>query len=106
MNKITNKNEAKTRTEHISCECKCKFNSTTCNSNQGWNNKHVNMNAVKAKNIVVGILSHAFVRIVSIFKSVADTSVAEYDEIVIVMDLVSIKTNTIATNVMSTASIK
>ena len=64
------------------------------------------MNAVKAKNIVVGILLHAFVRIVSIFKSVADTSVAEYDEIVIVMDVVSIKTNTIATNVMSTASIK
>ena len=64
------------------------------------------MNPVKAKNIVVGILSHAFVRIVSIFKSVADTSVAEYDEIVIVMDVVSIKTNTIATNVMSTASIK
>ena len=64
------------------------------------------MSAVKAKNIVVGILSHAFVRIVSIFKSVADTSVAEYDEIVIVMDVVSIKTNTIATNVMSTASIK
>ena len=94
-------------TEHVSCECECKFNSTICNSNQGWNNKHVNMNVVKAKNIVVGILSHAFVRIVSIFKSVADTSVAEYDEIVIVMDVVSIKTtNTLATNVMSTASIK
>ena len=30
---ITNKNEAKTITEHISCDCKCKFNSTTCNSN-------------------------------------------------------------------------
>ena len=94
-------------TEHVSCECECKFNSTTCNSNQGCNNKHVNMNVVKAKNIVVGILSHAFVTIVSIFKSVADTSVAEYDEIVIVMDVVSIKTtNTIAANVMSTASIK
>ena len=94
-------------TEHVSCECECKFNSTTCNSNQGWNNKHVNMNVVKAKNIVVGILSHAFVTIVSIFKSVADTSVAEYDEIVIVMAVVSIKTtNTIAANVMSTASIK
>ena len=30
---ITNKNEAKARTEHISCDCKYEFNSTTCNSN-------------------------------------------------------------------------
>ena len=36
---ITNKNEVKTMTKHISCECKCKFNSTVCNSNQKWNNK-------------------------------------------------------------------
>ena len=36
---ITNKNEAKTMTKHIPCDCKCKFNSTTCNSNQKWNNK-------------------------------------------------------------------
>ena len=36
---ITNKDEAKAMTEHISCDCKCKFNSTTCNSNQKWNNK-------------------------------------------------------------------
>ena len=28
---IRNKNEAKVMTEHISCDCKCKFNSTTCN---------------------------------------------------------------------------
>ena len=34
FNMITNRNEAKTRTKHISCDCKCKFNSTTCNSNQ------------------------------------------------------------------------
>ena len=26
-------------TEHISCDCKCKFNSATYNSNQKWNNK-------------------------------------------------------------------
>ena len=31
---ITNKNEAKTVTKHISCDCKCKFISTACNSNQ------------------------------------------------------------------------
>ena len=36
---LTNKNEAKTMTKHISCDCKCKFNSSICNSNQKWNNK-------------------------------------------------------------------
>ena len=39
FNLIRNKNEAKTMTKQISCDCKCKFNSTTCNSNQKWNNK-------------------------------------------------------------------
>ena len=38
FNMMTNKNEAKVMTEHISCDCKCKFNSTTCSSNQKWNN--------------------------------------------------------------------
>ena len=42
-------------TEHISCDCKCKSNSTTCNSKQKWNNGN-------------GILAHIFVRIVSISK--------------------------------------
>ena len=36
---IKNKNEAKVMTEHISLDCKCKFNSRTCNSNQKWNNE-------------------------------------------------------------------
>ena len=31
---ITNKNETKGKTEHVSCDCKRKFNSTTYNSNQ------------------------------------------------------------------------
>ena len=39
FNLITNKNEAKTMTKHISCDYKCKFNSTPCNSNQKWNNE-------------------------------------------------------------------
>ena len=29
---ITNKNEMKVMTEHILCDCKCKFSSTGCNS--------------------------------------------------------------------------
>ena len=36
---ITKKYEAKTLIKHISCDCKCKFNGTTCNSNQKWNNE-------------------------------------------------------------------
>ena len=36
---LTNKNEAKLMAKHISCECKFKFNSRTCNSNQKWNKK-------------------------------------------------------------------
>ena len=36
---ITNKNEAKAVTKHISCDYKSTFNSTICNSNQKWNDK-------------------------------------------------------------------
>ena len=59
-------------TEHISCTCKCKFNSTICNSNQWWNNKTCQCECKKyhsvksVKKIIVGILAHVFVRIVSI----------------------------------------
>ena len=35
---ITGTNESKTLAKHISCECKCKFDGTKCNSNQWWNN--------------------------------------------------------------------
>ena len=37
FNKITRINDAKTLVKHISCDCKCKFNSATCNSNQKCN---------------------------------------------------------------------
>ena len=66
---ITNKYENKTTTKHISSDCKWKFNSTTCNSNQKENNKLVNMNVkiiVHVKKIIVGILAHGYVRITSI----------------------------------------
>ena len=39
FNMIANKNEFKAMIEHISCGCKFKFNSTTFNSKQKWNNK-------------------------------------------------------------------
>ena len=31
-------NESKTSTKHLSCEFKCKFDGTKCNSNRLWNN--------------------------------------------------------------------
>ena len=43
FNVITNRNEAKTLVKHISCDLKSKFISTKCNSNQEWNNEHVNV---------------------------------------------------------------
>ena len=38
FNMITKMNESKTLVKHISCDCKYKFNSVTCNSNQKLNN--------------------------------------------------------------------
>ena len=35
---LTRRNEVKMLVKHISYDCKCKFNSSTCNSNQKWNN--------------------------------------------------------------------
>ena len=46
--------EAKTLVKHISFDCKCKFNSATCNSNQKWNNDTCQCeckSTVHAKNI-------------------------------------------------------
>ena len=65
-NMITNKNEAKAMARHISHDCKCNFTSTTYNSNQKWNKKHVNVNVkiiASAKKIIVGILTYVFVKI-------------------------------------------
>ena len=69
FNMITNTNESKAMAKHIiSFDCKCKFNSTTCNSTQKWKMKRVNVN-VKinvCKKIIVGILAHMLVRIANI----------------------------------------
>ena len=39
FNMITNENGAKAMIEHILCDYKCKFSSTTFNSKQEWSNK-------------------------------------------------------------------
>ena len=66
---ITNKNEAKAMIKHISCDCKYKFNSTICNSNQKWDNKTCQFeckNYRKCKNDYSRNPSTLFLPIVSI----------------------------------------
>ena len=48
FNMIARKNESKTSTKHISCECKCRFVGRKCNSDQWWNNDNVD---VSVKNV-------------------------------------------------------
>ena len=116
FNMITNENQATPMTNHISCDCKCKFYSRNEIQIKNRTIKHVNMN-------VKGIVSakkynqNPNTRICEnskFHKSIVDTSVTDCDEIIIVMDNISTKktnhiptkkTNTIATNVKSTASI-
>ena len=69
--------------KHISCNCKCKFNSTTCNPNQKWNNETYhcdcrNFSASKKK-IIVGIIAHVFVGIVDDSKIVCDEIIYAID---------------------------
>ena len=50
-------------TKHISCACKCKFNSRICNSNQKWSNKTSQCGVkviVSAEKVMVGIVAHVF----------------------------------------------
>ena len=104
-----NKSEAKAMTEHISCNCKCKFNSTTYDSKQKWNDKTCPCeckNYHKCEKDYSWNPSTCICENSKYLKTVADTSVKKCDEIVTVMEIVSTeKTNTIATNVTSTASI-
>ena len=109
FNVITNKNEAKTMAKHISCDCKYIFNSTTCNSDQKWNNETCQCeckNYHTCKKDYSCNPSTCICENSKYLKSIADTSVIVCDEIIYVMDIVSTRmTNTIATNATSTVSI-
>ena len=109
FNMITNKDEAKAMTEHFSCDCKCKLNNTTCNSNQKWNNETCQCESKTYHKCEKGYSwnpSTCICENSKYLKSVADTSVTKCDEILIVIDNLSTKkTNTIPTNVTSTASL-
>ena len=66
---ITGKNESKSLTKDLSCECKCKFNGTKWNSNQWWNNINVNVNVkniIYVKMIMFGTMLQVIVKIENI----------------------------------------
>ena len=89
--------------KHISCDCKCKFKSTTCDSNQKWNKETCQCqckNYLKCKKDFSWNPSTSISENDKYLKSILDTSVITCNEILYVMDIVSTKmTNTIATNV-------
>ena len=96
FNIITNKDEAKTMVKHILCDCKCKFSSTMCNSNQKCNNETFQCNKCKNYDTCKKVSG-------KYLKSIADTSVIGCDEIIYVIDIVSTNmANTLLTNVRST----
>ena len=89
--------------KHISWDCNCKFNSTTCNLNQKWNNKTCQC---ECKNYRTCKKDYSWNPSICIceyskhLKSIADTSVIMCVEVISVMDIVSTKrTNTVATNI-------
>ena len=102
FNMITKKNEAKKMVKHISCDCKCKFNSLSCSSNQKWNNETCQSDRTNygtCKKIIVGILAYVFVRMVSIQKVLLMIQKLCVMKLY-VMDVVSTNVaNTISTNV-------
>ena len=94
FNMIKDKNETKTITIHVSCDCKCKFNSTTFNLNQIWNDKTCQCerkNYGRCKKDYSWNFGIGFCENSKCLKSIADASVIECDEIISVMDIVSIK---------------
>ena len=72
---ITNKDEAKATTEHISCDCKCKFNSIACNSDQKSNNKTCQSECEKCEKDYIWNPSTCICENSKYLKSVANTSV-------------------------------
>ena len=102
FNIITNRNEVKTLVKHISCDCKCKFNNTTCHSNQNWNNKtcqYEYKNYHTWKKDYSWNPSKCTCENGKYLKSNVDDSKIVYNEIIYAIDIVSTKmTNTIPKN--------
>ena len=76
-------------TEHISRDCKFKFNSKICNSNQKWNNKTCQSeckNYFKCKNDYSWNPSTCICENSKFLTSITDTSMTECDEILLLID--------------------
>ena len=117
FNMITRIKKAKKMVKHLSCDYKCKFNSTTCNSNQKWNDYKWQC---EFKNCRTCQKDCSWNRNKDIcetgkyLKSIIDSSVILCDEILNTTDSVSTNVtktistsmlDTISTNVASTVSI-
>ena len=103
FNMIVNKKETKTIKNLMSCDCKWKFNSTTCNSNKKLNNETCQCECKNYHACKKGYFWKPSTCICENNKyliSIVDTSLIKCDEIVSVVDIVSTKiTNVVATNV-------
>ena len=91
---MINKNEAKAMTENTSCDCKWKFNSIICDSNKKWNKKTCQCeckNYCKFKKDYSWNGTTCICENNKYLKSIADTSVTECEEIIIIMDNISKK---------------
>ena len=104
------KSEAKAITKDISCDCKCKFNSIICNSNQKQNNKTCQCeckNYSKCKKDYSWNPSTYICENNKCLKCIDETSVIECDQIRPFMDIVSTKmTIAIATNISKNSHCK
>ena len=67
-------NGSKALTNHISCECKCKFDGRKCNLNQKWNNDEfcpsvkIQNNIVCPGKIIFGILLDTVAKMLNIYQ--------------------------------------
>ena len=102
---ITGINKSRTLIKHISCECKCKFGGSKCNSNRKQDNDkcHGTRKNLKehclCKKIMFRILLNVFPN-GTYLENIIDDSVIIFDEIISAADSVSTKvTSTVSTNV-------
>ena len=68
-NRSNHTNKAKTLTEHISCECKCRFDGRRCNSGQGEIMINVDVsveNVMCVRKIMFGTFLHVIVKMENI----------------------------------------
>ena len=85
-------NEVKTLAKHSSCNCKCKFNGTTCNSNEKWNNNKCKFEYKKYRAFKKDYTWNSSTCVCennSQLKSIVDGLVIVSDEITSVIDNVS-----------------